>query len=118
IGHFDAVATRWGVRAQGATEVALTKLDSLTGRPTLKICTHYKWRGQLLDRFPLNAVLEEAEPVYQELPGWSEDISGIRKFADLPPQARTYVETIETLIGCPIRYISVGPERPALIIRG
>ncbi|MBP9003091.1 MAG: adenylosuccinate synthase [Candidatus Hydrogenedentes bacterium] len=118
IGHFDAVATRWGVRAQGATEVALTKLDSLTGRPSLKICTHYRWRGQLLDRFPLNAVLEEAEPVYEEIPGWSEDISGVRQFRDLPGPARAYVEAIESLIGCPIRYISVGPERSALIIRG
>jgi len=118
IGHFDAVATRWGIRVQGATEVALTKLDSLTGRPVLKICTHYRWRGKLLDRFPLNAVLEEAEPVYEEMPGWTEDITGARRFEDLPAAARTYVEAIESHIGCPVRYISVGPERPALIIRG
>jgi adenylosuccinate synthase len=118
IGHFDALATRYGCWAQGATEVALTKLDSLSGQKTLKICTHYALNGEKFDRFPLNAVLEEATPVYVEMPGWSEDISGVRKFSDLPDSARAYVEAIEELIDCPIRYVSVGPEREALIDRG
>lgn len=117
IGHFDAVATRYGVRIQGATEVALTKLDSLTGRETLRICTHYRYRGQNIDEFPINPVLEECEPVYEELPGWVEDISSVRRFEDLPNNAQQYVMTIERLIGCPIRYISVGPERNAIIVR-
>lgn len=117
IGHFDALATRYGVWAQGATEVALTKLDSLSGWKTLKICTHYTWHGEEITRFPINAVLEESEPVYREMPGWDEDITGVRKFGDLPKAARDYVLTLERLVGCPFRYVSVGPEREALIDR-
>jgi len=118
IGHFDALATRYGVWAQGSTEVALTKLDSLSGRRTLKICNEYTYRGQSITRFPLNAVLDEATPVYHEVPGWSEDISGVREFSDLPKTAQDYVLEIERLIECRIRYVSVGPEREALIDRG
>lgn len=118
IGHFDAVATRYGVRIQGATEVALTKLDSLSGQKTLKICTHYDFRGQKLDNFPINAVLDEATAVYEEVPGWSEDITGVREFDQLPKTAQDYVLEIERLIQCRIRYVSVGPERESLIDRG
>ena len=98
--------------------MALTKLDSLSGRRTLKICNEYTYRGESIKRFPLNAVLDEATPVYQEVPGWSEDISGVREFADLPKTAQDYVLEIERLIECRIRYVSVGPEREALIDRG
>jgi len=118
IGHFDALATRYGVWAQGATEVAITKLDSISGRKSLKICTHYEFRGQKIDRFPLNAVLDEATPVYEEMPGWEEDIRGVRRFEDLPQTAQAYVKRIEELIDCPVRFVSVGPEREALIVRG
>ncbi|NLN93517.1 MAG: adenylosuccinate synthase [Candidatus Hydrogenedens sp.] len=117
IGHFDAVATRYGVKMQGATDVALTKLDCLSGRPSLKICTHYAWQGKNYDTFPLNAILEEATPVYKEMPGWEEDVTQIRRYEDLPAAARDYVEEIERLIECRLRYVSVGPEREALIIR-
>ncbi len=117
IGHFDAVATRYGIKIQGTTEVALTKLDSLTGRDSLKICTHYNFRDKLIDSFPINPILEEAKPVYIELPGWDKDISKIRRFKDLPQNAQSYVLEIEKKIECPIKYISVGPEREAIIIR-
>jgi adenylosuccinate synthase len=117
IGHFDALATRYGAWAQGATGIALTKLDSISGRKTLKICTHYEFEGKKLDRFPLNAVLDEAKPIYIEMPGWEEDITGVRKFEDLPQAAQDYVLEIERLIECPIPYVSVGPEREALIVR-
>lgn len=118
IGHFDALATKYGAWAQGATEIALTKLDSLSGKPTLKICTDYLYRGKPVGRFPLNAVLDEAEPVYIEMPGWPEDITGVRKFDALPENARSYVLEIEKQIGFYIRFVSVGPERDALIDRG
>ena len=118
IGHFDAVATRYGVRIQGATEVALTKLDSISGLPTLKICTHYKFQDTLIENFPINAVLDESQPVYMEMPGWKEDITGVRKFDDLPQTAQDYVLEIEKRIECRIRYVSVGPERESLIDRG
>jgi len=117
IGHFDAVATKYGVKVQGATEIALTKLDSLTGKKILKICTHYKFENKMFDDFPINPILEKSEPVYIELPGWDEDISKVRRFEDLPQNAQNYVLEIEKRVSCPIKYISVGPEREALIMR-
>ena len=117
IGHFDAVATHYGVKIQGATEVALTKLDNLSGEDGLKICTHYAFDGKPTKTFPLFPELREAKPVYIDMPGWQEDISSIRQYLDLPAAARKYVETIEELIGVPVKYISVGPEREALIHR-
>ena len=118
IGHFDALASRYGTYVQGATEVALTKLDSLSGRHSLSICTHYELDGKAIHNFPINAVLERCSPVYQEMEGWQEDISTIRRFEELPETAQKYVLEIERLIACPIRYISVGPERECLIDRG
>ncbi|MFP4500935.1 MAG: adenylosuccinate synthase [Candidatus Hydrogenedentota bacterium] len=118
IGHFDGLASRFGVWAQGATEVAVTKLDSLSGQKTLKLCVDYEYQGKPVGRFPLNAVLEEATPIYKEMPGWDEDISTVRRFGDLPKTAQDYVDAIERLVECRVRYVSVGPERDALIDRG
>jgi adenylosuccinate synthase len=117
IGHFDAVASRYGVEVNGANEVALTKLDSLTGRKTLKICTHYQIGNRKIDYFPILPELLQAEPVYREMPGWAEDLCKIRRYESLPQTARDYVETIEKLIGCHIAYISVGPKREEIIVR-
>ena len=117
IGHFDALASRYGTYVQGATEIALTKLDSLSGRSPLLICTHYEFKGEQLDKFPINAVLEQCRPIYKEMDGWREDISGVRSFEELPKAAREYVLEIEGLISCPIRYISVGARRECLIDR-
>ena len=117
IGHFDAVASRYGALIQGATEIAITKLDSLSGLESLKICTHYEVDGEKIDTFPLMNKLEKAKPVYMEMKGWSEDVSGCRTWDSLPKAAQDYVLTIEELIGCPIRIVSVGPERDSLITR-
>lgn len=117
IGYFDAVASRYGAKVQNATEIALTKLDSLSGQETLRICTHYRIGSRTIDYFPITAELIDAEPVYTDVPGWQEDITLIRNYNKLPKPARHYVETIERLVEKPIRYISVGPEREALIIR-
>lgn len=117
IGHFDALASRYGTYVQGATEIALTKLDSLSGRSRNLICTHYEFKGKRLDKFPINAVLEQCRPIYKEMEGWQEDISGVRSFEQLPVAAREYVLEIERLISCPIRYISVGARRECLIDR-
>jgi adenylosuccinate synthase len=118
IGHFDAVASRFGAEVQGATEIALTKLDSLSGRERLSICTHYEYNGERTTRFPLNPVLDAATPIYSECDGWAEDITGCRRFEDLPLAAQHYVLEIERLVECYIRYVSVGPERSQLIDRG
>ncbi len=117
IGWFDAVASRYGAQVQGVDDIAITKLDSLSGQKSLKICTHYEIEGKKTDRFPITARLVQASPVSIDMPGWKEDISGVREFSRLPAAAREYVETIERLVGRKIRYVSVGPERDSLIIR-
>ncbi len=117
IGHFDLVATRYGAKIQNATEIALTKLDSLSGQQKLKICTHYRVGTKIMDYFPIEAELVDAEPVYIDVPGWTEDISKIRQYDKLPEAARNYVEIIQKNIGVFIKYISVGPERESLIVR-
>jgi adenylosuccinate synthase len=114
IGHFDAVASRFGARVQEATEIALTKLDSLSGRNELKICTHYSLDGTTTEDFPTTG-LDRAKPVYETVPGWSEDVTGCRHFKDLPKTAQSYVRRLEELVGTRIRYVSVGPERSQLI---
>ena len=96
---------------QSATGIALTKLDCLSGYDPLLICTHYEYKGKLIERFPINAILEECKPVYEEMKGWTEDISTIRQFDNLPDNARKYALEIERLIEVPIKYISVSPER-------
>jgi adenylosuccinate synthase len=118
VGWFDAVGSRYGTRVQGATEIALTKLDVLSGEPRLKVCVAYRVGAESLADFPLNPVLERALPVYEELPGWDSDISGVRRFDDLPAAARRYVLRLEELVGRPIRFVSVGPERESMIVRG
>jgi adenylosuccinate synthase len=117
MGWFDAVATRYGCRVQGATEVALTLLDVLSYRKEIPVCIAYEVEGKRLAGFPTTAELTKATPVYEMLPGWMSDISGVRSYEDLPLQAREYVCYVEQLIGVPIRSISVGPHRDATIER-
>ncbi|HQY52844.1 MAG TPA: adenylosuccinate synthase [Ignavibacteria bacterium] len=117
IGHFDAVATRYGARIQGTDEIAMTKLDSLSGQKKLKICIGYNIDGKSFNDFQLTPGLEIAEPEYIEMDGWDEDITGCRNFTELPKNAQDYVNKVEDLIGFKIKYISVGPERESLIIK-
>ena len=117
VGPMDLVATRYGIQVQGATSIALTKLDVLSYLERVPVCARYRLRGELTDDFPFPAVLPEAEPVTEFLDGWQCDISGVRKWEDLPDAARKYVEYLETNLQCPIRYVSVGPERDAIILR-
>ena len=117
VGPLDLVATRYGVQVQGATALALTKLDVLSYMQTIPVCTQYELAGKNTDVFPFPAALEQAKPVYEALEGWSCDISGIRRWEDLPAAARRYVDFAEAHAGCPIRYVSVGPERDAIILR-
>ena len=117
VGPLDLVATRYGVQVQGATAIALTKLDVLGYLKQIPVCTHYRLDGKQTDDFPFPAALDAAAPVIELLEGWDCDISGARKWTDLPEAARRYVEYVEEQIGCPIRYVSVGPEREACIFR-
>ena len=117
VGPIDLVAPRYGCRIQGATEVALTKLDVLSYMKEIPVCTQYEVNGEKTDDFPFTAVIDEAKPVLTTVPGWGCDISGVRKYEDLPQAARDYVEYIEKAIGVRISYVSVGAGRDEIIYR-
>ena len=116
-GWFDALVARYAVRVNGLSGIALTKLDVLSGLETIKVCTGYSYQGGVLDEIPASLeVMEQCTPIYQELPGWSEDITGAKSLADLPQTARDYVTRIEELSGAPIVLVSVGPRRDETIV--
>lgn len=117
VGPLDIVATRYGVELQGATEIALTKLDVLNYMEKIPVCTKYIVNGKETDRFPFPVLLNDAEPVIEYMDGWHCDITGIRRFEELPKEARDYVLYVEQAIGCPITYVSIGAERDEYIRR-
>lgn len=117
VGPIDIVATRYGVEVQAATAIALTKLDVLSYMDKIPVCAHYELDGEIIDHFPFPSALNDAKPVVEYMDGWKCDISGIRKWEDLPKAAQDYVLYIEKEIGCPITYVSVGPERDSIILR-
>lgn len=117
VGWFDAVASRYGCRIQGATEVALTVLDVLGYLDEIPVCTGYEIDGEVTTEFPTTVQLEKAKPVIEKLPGWKCDIRGIKKYEDLPENCRKYVEFVEKHIGFPITMISNGPGRSDIIYR-
>ena len=117
VGPIDLVATRYGVEVQGATNIALTKLDVLSYLDKIPVCAHYELDGKQTDAFPFPAVLADAKPATEYVDGWKCDISGVRNWDDLPKAARDYVEMVEKAIGCHIGYVSVGPERDSIILR-
>ena len=117
VGPLDIVATRYGVQVQGATNIALTKLDVLSYMDQIPVCAHYELDGKVMDEFPFPALLAEAKPVMEYKEGWKCDISGVRTWEDLPQAAKDYVTYVEEQIGCHIGYVSVGPERDSIILR-
>jgi adenylosuccinate synthase len=117
MGWFDVVATRYGCRIQGATEVTLSLLDVLGYLEEIPVCVGYEINGQKYVDFPVPALLDKAKPILEKLPGWRSKISSIRNFEDLPKEARDYVLFIEQQIQVPVKIISVGPSRTDIIIR-
>lgn len=117
VGPIDLVATRYGVEVQGATNIALTKLDILSYMDKIPVCAHYELDGRQTDEFPFPVCLQDAKPVIEYVDGWKCDISKVRSWDELPENARNYVEYVERAIGCHIGYVSVGAERDSLIIR-
>ena len=117
VGPIDIVATRYGVRCQGATNIALTKMDVMGYMDKIPVCVQYEVNGEKTDEFPFPCLLADAKPVIEYLEGWKCDISGIRSWDELPEAAKGYVEYIEEKIGCHIGYVSVGPERDSIILR-
>jgi adenylosuccinate synthase len=115
-GWFDGVAGRFSVRINGMTDVALTHLDIFDGFKSIKVCTGYMVDGRYTADFPTRTdTLERCEPVYEELPGWDECTEDIADFADLPQNARRYVNTISDLVGCRVSLVSMGPKREQII---
>lgn len=112
VGWFDSVVVRHSRRVSGITDLALNSIDVLSGLETVKICTAYKYNGEIITEYPASLhVIEACEPVYEELPGWSEDITGVRTLEELPENARKYVERIVELTGINLMTFSVGPAR-------
>ena len=117
MGWYDCVASKYGCRLQGTTDVALTVLDVLGYLYEIPVCTGYEINGEVTTEFPTTALLEKAKPVYEKLPGWKCDIRGIQKYEDLPENCRKYIEFIEKHIGFPITMVSNGPGREDIIYR-
>ena len=117
VGALDLVATRYGVETQGATKLALTKLDVLSYMEKIPVCVKYRVGDKETGFFPFPTELGFAQPVIEYWEGWGCDISGVRRWEDLPEAARAYVQKIEEAVGCPISYVSVGAERDSIILR-
>ena len=117
MGWYDVVASRYGCRLQGATDVVLTVLDVLGYLDEIPVCVGYEIDGKITTDFPTTAQLKKAKPVYETLPGWKCDIRGIRKYEELPENCRKYVEFIEEKIGYPVTMVSNGPGREDIIYR-
>ena len=117
VGWFDAVATRYGVMVQGATEVVLTNLDVLGYLDEIPVCVAYELNGERITDFPATPLLEKCTPVYEKLPGWKCDIRGVKSYDELPENCRKYVEFIEKACGAPIHMVSNGPRRDEILYR-
>lgn len=117
VGWFDAVATRYGAMVQGATEVVLTNLDVLGYLKEIPVCVAYEIDGRRVTDFPATPMLERAKPIYEILPGWMQEVRGIKHYEELPENCRRYVEFIEKQVETPIRMLSNGPRRDEIIYR-
>lgn len=117
MGWFDAVATKYGCRIQGTTEVALTVLDVLGYLDEIPMCVGYEIDGEIVTEFPTTVLLEKAKPVIKKYPGWKSDIRGIREYSALPKECRDYIDAIEAAIEVPITLVSNGPGREDIILR-
>ena len=117
VGPIDLVATRYGVQMQGATCIALTKLDVLGYMDKIPVCTKYIVDGRETDEFPFPDALDTAKPIVEYLDGWNCDLTAARTWNDLPDAARRYVEYVENAVGCFVKYVSVGPERDSIVVR-
>ena len=116
VGGFDIPASKYGILMQGATEIALTKLDVLSYLDKIPVCVKYDIDGELTDVFPVGDALNAAKPVYEYMDGWKTDISGCRSFEELPENAQKYVKYIERMTECKIKYVSVGAGRDEYFI--
>jgi adenylosuccinate synthase len=120
VGWLDCVLLRYAADINGITELAVTKLDILSGLPVLRICTGYRYKGSDFNELPAGLspeAMNAYQPLYQEMPGWSQDLTAVRSWDDLPVEAQAYILKIEAVCGVPVKMISVGPEREQIIYR-
>jgi len=116
-GWYDAVAARYAVRINGLDAIAVTKIDVLDGLDEVPLCTSYRYGDEVLTEFPSNgATLAGCEPVYEVLPGWSSPTAGVRRYEDLPSEAKAYLKRIEAVTGVPIAVVSTGSDRADTIL--
>ena len=115
VGGFDVAASKYGTLVQGATCIAVTKLDVLSYLDRIPVCVAYEVNGERTTDFPMGEELVEAKPVYEYMDGWKTDVSGCRRFEELPVNAQKYVKFLEESVGCPVKYVSVGAEREQYI---
>ena len=116
-GWLDLVALKYAVEVNGVTQLMMMKADVLSGLDSLEVCTSYRYRGEEVDHLPYRLDAQLLEPVYQSLPGWSEDLTGVRKTTDLPDTLTSYVRFIEEFTGVPVVLVSVGPDREQTLWR-
>jgi len=117
VGWFDAIATRYGCHAQGATELVLTAIDVLSYLDEIQVCTGYEMDGKITKHFPAGSTIDRAKPVYETLPGWKVDMRGVTDYDKFPENAKRYVEFIEKQVGVPIKIVSTGPKREEIALR-
>ncbi|MBN2897338.1 MAG: adenylosuccinate synthase [Clostridia bacterium] len=117
-GWFDSVLVKYSARINGMTAMALMLVDVLSGFETIKICTGYKYGDEIIEHYPANlSVLEKCEPIYEEMPGWTEDLSNVTTYDALPEATKNYIKRIEELVGVPAKIVSIGPKRSQTIVR-
>jgi adenylosuccinate synthase len=116
-GWLDLPALKYAIMLNGVTQLIMMKSDVLSGFEKIKVCTHYKYRGQIIDHVPYDVVNEPIEPVYEELNGWQEDLTGVTDAEQLPMALQRYIEYIESATGLPVTIISVGPDRSQTMMR-
>ncbi len=117
-GWFDAVMARYAVRVNGLTSMVINKIDPMRGLPTIKICTAYEMDGKIINDFPADLdELAKCTPVYEEFPGFDEDISGVKNYDEFPETIKNYISAIEKLCGCPVSIVGVGPDREQIVYK-
>ena len=115
-GWIDLPALKYAIMLNGVTELVMTKADVLSGFEKVKVCTHYIWNGEKIDYMPFDILTIQPEPVYVEMDGWNEDLTGIRAINEIPQKLQEYINYLEKELEVPIKYLSVGPDRLQTLI--
>jgi len=116
-GWLDLVALKYAVEVNGVTELYMMKADVLSGFQNLKVCTKYKYKGEVINYLPYNIEPENVEPIYEEIKGWNADLTGMTSYDQLPVELKDYIQFIENYLEIPVKVVSVGPDRTQTIVK-